>query len=138
MVHLDMESEGVKLFRNEALVEIYDTIERRQEFNCMLAHYGLPSLLNYFDENAYCSGGFRGVNIKYLEDVDSLVGMDLDGGVILKTLVTSHGHGENSRYKDDITVTIGAPGASITLTDVEEALMRIPSDAWEPGRAYYW
>ena len=59
-----------------------------------------------------------------------------DGGITLDTRIPHHA--DPSDRRPEVRVTVGVCGMAVSLEDVTHALRSIPSDAWRPGRSYYW
>ncbi len=87
-----------------------------------------------------CGDGFSDIAIRYLRDVQTLIG--IDGGLVLNTRILEHSDPcdmfPGPPYEHEIFVNVGSSGVPITISDVSRALMSIPHDAWQRGRSYYW
>ena len=86
-----------------------------------------------------CNGGFEGVAIERLLDVDKLLG--LPGGIPLDTGLMAHWcpcTGNVPPYAHEVVLTLGVRGRPIALEDIGRTLMSIPENAWQEERSYYW
>ena len=86
-----------------------------------------------------CGDGFGNIAIRYLLDIQTLVG--IDGGLVLNRILEHSDPCDmfpGPPYEHEIFVNVGSSGVPITISDVSRALMSIPHDAWQRGRSYYW
>ena len=87
-----------------------------------------------------CGDGFNNIDIRYLRNVQTLLG--IDGGLVLDTRILEHSSPcemfPGPPYEQEIFVTVGVSGTPVTLEDITRALLSIPGDAWQQGRSYYW
>ena len=86
-----------------------------------------------------CGDGFGNIAIRYLLDIQTLVG--IDGGLVLNRILEHSDPCDmfpGPPYEHEIFVNVGSSGVPITISDVSRALMSIPHDAWQLGRSYYW
>ena len=86
-----------------------------------------------------CGDGFGNIAIRYLLDIQTLVG--IDGGLVLNRILEHSDPCDmfpGPPYEHEIFVNVGSSGIPITISDVSRALMSIPHDVWQRGRSYYW
>ena len=91
------------------------------------------------NDTPLCNGGFEGVAIERLLDVDKLLG--LPGGLQLDTGLMAHWldcEDDVPPYAHEVVMKLGVHGRPIALEDIVRTLRSIPENAWQEGRSYYW
>ena len=79
-----------------------------------------------------CGDGFGNIAIRYLLDIQTLVG--IDGGLVLNRILEHSDPCDmfpGPPYEHEIFVNVGSSGVPITISDVSRALMSIPHGSAE-------